>query len=136
MTGRIWWVVPALALAAGLAGAEGCSHQGEGERCSTDSEDDCADGLTCVKGEKTDVCCPSGKSNVPECVAGALAGSGGGGGGGAGGAGGGTGATGNAGGQGGAGGMGGHGGMGGGGKGGGGAGGTGGKGGGGGAGGA
>lgn len=79
-----------LAFALGLGSyAQGCSNQGEGERCSIlagdDGNEDCADGLVCKSAADlnggADICCPPEGGTHPACIPGSLAGTGGAGGG-------------------------------------------------------
>jgi len=65
--------------------AQGCSRQGEGERCSRlaggDGDDDCEEGLICKSGDElgggSDICCPPEGSTNPACIPNALTGGGG-----------------------------------------------------------
>lgn len=62
---------------------QGCSAQGEGQRCNIgNNNDDCADGLVCKSsrelGGSADICCPeTGTSDAAECIPGGTSGTGG-----------------------------------------------------------
>ena len=71
------------ALVAFVAFNEGCSLQGEGQRCSklndvNNVSEDCESGLECVSknvlGTNSDICCPAngGQSEEPACIPGRL----------------------------------------------------------------
>lgn len=69
---------------------QGCSAQGEGQRCNIgNNNDDCAEGLVCKSsrelGGSADICCPeTGTTDAAECIPGGTTGTGGAGTGGAG----------------------------------------------------
>lgn len=61
----------------GLVVAQGCSSQGEGERCERKNGDnDCAEGLVCKSGKdlggNADICCPESGGDNRECNPGAV----------------------------------------------------------------